>query len=163
MPFITMLIVKKQIVDKYIYDKNTEFPIKGTVLLTLIGAIILMVVVFMLINKVNVLVSVVIWGIILLASPTIKDNIVEQIAKHEIVSVISFQDKESKNVYKATGNYYYNSGMLGDITRNKVEIINEKGVAEMLNRDDMKVYDYISRYDVLMQTESDICELLIEE
>lgn len=160
MPFITMIIVKKQIVDKYIYDENTEFPIKGTVLLALIGAIVLMVVVFMLMSKLNVFVSIVIWGIILATSPFIKDNIVEQIAKHEVISVISFQDKDSKEVYEATGNYYYNSGMLGDITKDKVEIINEKGVAEMVNRDGVKVYDYISRYDILLETETDISELL---
>lgn len=160
LPFITMIIVKKQIIDKYIYDETTEFPIKGTVLLVLVGAVILMVVIFMLISKLNVFVSIAIWGIILVASPVIKDNIVEQIAKHEVVSVISFQGKKSKKVLEATGNYYYNSGMLGDITKDQVEIINEKGVAEMVNRDGVIVYDYVSRYDILMETGTDISELL---
>lgn len=167
LPYIAMIIVKRQIVDKYIYDIETEFPIRGTVLLVVIGVTSLLVILFMIISRLNALLSIAVWGVILISSPFIKNYIVEQIARHEVITVVTFETKKSAfqgieggDVYKATGNYYHNSGMLGDITKNKVEVIDDEGETRMLNRDSVKVRDFISRYDVLMETNSDISELL---
>lgn len=159
-PFLTMCIVKKQIIDKYKYDDNTEFPIKGNVLLVLMGCIVIMILLFMLISKLNIFISIVIWSIVLLFSQQIKVNIVEQIAKHEIVTVISFEDKKTGKIYNATGNYYYNSGMLGDVTKDQVEVIDDNGEAKMLYRRSVRVCEYISRYDVLVETNADVNTLL---
>lgn len=155
-----MCIVKKQIIDKYKYDDNTEFPIKGNVLLVLMGCIVIMMLLFMLISKLNIFISIIIWSIVLLFSQQIKVNIVEQIAKHEIVTVISFEDKKTGKIYNATGNYYYNSGMLGDVTKDQVEVIDDNGEAKMLYRRSVRVCEYISRYDVLVEENADVYTLL---
>lgn len=168
LPFIAMIIVKRQIVDRYIYDTETEFPVRGTVLLAIIGAVVLLVVFFMIISRLNVFLGIAVWAVILVLSPTIiKDYIVEQIARHEVITVVTFETKKSAfqgieggDIYKATGNYYHNSGTLGDITKNKVEVIDDDGETIMLNRDSVKVRDFISRYDILMETNSDLSELL---
>ncbi len=167
LPFIAMIITKKEIIDKYIYDKETEFPVRGTVLLAVIGITVLMVIISMITSRLNVFLSIAVWGVILITSPFIKDYIVEQIARHEVITVLTFETEKSAfqgvkggDVYKATGNYYHNSGMLGDITTNKVEVINDEGETIMLDRGSVKVRDFISRYDILIETNSDISELL---
>lgn len=162
-PFLTMYISKKKILDKYIYYEGSDFPIRSTVLLTLVICIIIMIIFFWLICRLNIYISIVIWGAILLCSTQIRANIVEQIAKHEIVSVISFEDRKTGEIYKATGNYYYNSGMLGDITKNQVEVIDNNNEVKMIYRNSVKVSEYISRYDLLKKNNVDIDMLLKKE
>lgn len=154
MPFITMIIIKEIILDNYKYLSDTFFPTEQKNLLLLIGFTILLVLIFLLISKKNVFISIAIWALILLSSPLMKDVIVKQIAKNEIVTVISYKVKNTDYIYTATG-YYENEKNTKNFNKLKIEVQKEDGSKLMIDGSKLKVNKYISHYDILLQSQDD--------
>lgn len=164
MPFVTMIIVKRVILNNYKYLSDTYFPTEQKNLLYLVGFTIFLVLVFLLISKKNVYVSIAIWALVVLFSPAIKDGVVKQIAKHEIITVVSYKVKRTDYVYTPTG-YYEGENSAKNFNKLKVEVQKEDGTKLMIDGSKLKVNEYVSRYDALLQSQSgiDLNELLKEK
>lgn len=160
-PLLFMILTRRLFLKKVDFYKESPYPIQGTCFVVLIMVTIILGIIMIILSHVNIYISLILYASIILLSPVWTHAVDIEIAKHDVVEVISFEVKDStrtqgtqipleKGDIVKSANVFHPS-VFGSYPT--VEIYDEKGRVQQVLKSKLKVSQYISRYDITYATE----------